>query len=140
MTSADALPPDVQAWLAPQPADRVADCRKLIDMMGQLSSRPPAMWGKRMVGFGHHHYVYDSGREGDTFEIGFASGAGGKGELTLYLGLGSLAPAQLDLLTRLGRHRQGKGCLYLKRLADVDLQVLTALCQAALARARPGAA
>lgn len=139
-TQTTALPRDVETWLAPQPEARVADCRALIALMQQASGHPPAMWGSRMVGFGHHHYVYDSGREGDTFQIGFASGAGGKGDLTLYLGLGGLAPEDLALLSRLGKHRVGKGCVYLKRLSDVDLEVLTALCRASAARLRPGAA
>lgn len=134
MPAAATLPAEVKAWLAPQPEARAADCRTLIALMQQASGHPPAMWGSRMVGFGHRHYLYDSGREGDTFQIGFASGAGGKGELTLYLGLGGLGPEPLALLERLGKHRVGKGCVYLKRLADVDPDVLAALCRASVAR------
>lgn len=125
----------VQALFAAQPEARAEDCRTLAALMQRVSGHPPRLWG-RMVGFGHHHYVYDSGREGDTFEIGFASGAGGKGELSLYLDIGANAAAAEPLLARLGRHRQGKGCVYVKRLSDVDLTVLEALCAAAVRHKR----
>ena len=126
---------DVQALFAAQPEARADDCRALAALMQRVSGHPPRLWG-RMVGFGHHHYVYDSGREGDTFEIGFASGAGGKGELSLYLDIGANAAAAEPLLARLGKHRAGKGCVYLKRLSDVDLTVLEALCAAAVRHKR----
>lgn len=126
---------DVAAHFAAQPEARAADCRQLAALMQRVSGQPAVMWG-RMVGFGHHHYVYDSGREGDIFEIGFASGAGGKGDISLYLSLGCLPAERAALLARLGRHREGKGCLYIKRLADVDLDVLEELCLAALQEKR----
>ena len=124
---------DVETHFAAQPEARAADCRALAALMQRASGHPPRMWG-RMVGFGHHHYVYDSGREGDIFEIGFASGAGGKGDISLYLsGIGAERNA---LLAKLGKHREGKGCVYIKRLSDVDLGVLEALCTAALQERR----
>lgn len=126
---------DVQALFAAQPAARADDCRTLAALMQRVSGHPPRLWG-RMVGFGQHHYVYDSGREGDTFEIGFASGAGGKGDLSLYLDVGAFAAESEPLLARLGKHRQGKGCVYVKRLADVDLAALEALCAAAVRHKR----
>ena len=80
------------------------------------------MWGESIVGFGSYHYKYASGREGDWFVVGFAPR---KQDLTLYLMYG------LDqyeaLLSRLGKHKTGKGCLYVKRLADVDMAVLREL-------------
>lgn len=124
---------DVEAYCTAQPEARAADCRALIALMQQVSGHPPKMWG-RMVGFGHHHYVYDSGREGDTFEIGFASGAGGKGDISLYLNCD--ASVNAGLLVQLGKHRHGKGCVYIKRLADVDESVLAQLCEAALGALR----
>lgn len=139
MAAAHTTDADVQAFLAAQPEPRAADCRALAALMQRASDQPPAMWG-RMVGFGHHHYVYDSGRAGDTFEIGFASGAGGKGDLSLYLNIAELGDAAQPLLARLGKHRLGKGCLYVKRLADVDLTVLEALCGAAVQQRRGAAA
>jgi hypothetical protein len=130
---------DVQALFDAQPEARAADCRALSALMQRASGHPPKLWG-RMVGFGSYHYVYESGREGDTFEIGFASGAGGKGDLTLYLHLNFDAaestPSLAPLLARLGKHRAGKGCIYLKRLSDVDLGALEALCAAAVQQRR----
>lgn len=126
---------DVEAFFDTQPDARAADCRALAALMQRASGHPPRLWG-RMVGFGHHHYVYESGREGDIFEIGFASGAGGKGDLSLYLNLGSDLDETGPLLARLGKHRQGKGCLYIKRLSDVDAGVLQSLCDVALRRCR----
>jgi hypothetical protein len=126
---------DVEAHFAAQPEARAADCRALAALMQRVSGEPPVMWG-RMVGFGHHHYVYDSGREGDIFDIGFASGAGGKGDISLYLSAGSMPAEREALLARLGKHRQGKGCVYIKRLSDVDSAVLGQLCEAALREAR----
>lgn len=119
----------VQAFFDAQPEARAQDCRALSALMARVSGQPARLWG-RMVGFGRYHYVYDSGREGDTFEIGFASGAGGKGELTLYLDLGAQGASVEPLLARLGKHRLGKGCVYLKRLSDVDLAALEDLCTA----------
>ena len=124
---------DVDAFFAAQPEARAVDCRALAALMQRASGHPPRMWG-RMVGFGERHYVYDSGREGDTFEIGFASGAGGKGDISLYLTCD--ASAHAALLAKLGKHRAGKGCVYIKRLSDVDLAVLGQLCEAALREAR----
>ncbi len=124
---------DVDAWLAGQPEARAADCRALIALMRQASGHPPVLWGK-LVGFGHYRYVYESGRVGEIFEIGFASGAGGKGEISVYL---TCTPAEREpLLARLGPHRSGKGCLYLKRLAGVDVAVLNELCEATLREVR----
>lgn len=124
---------DVDAFFAAQPEARAADCRALAALMQGASGHPPRMWG-RMVGFGDRHYVYDSGREGDIFEIGFASGAGGKGDISLYLTCD--ASVHAALLAKLGKHRAGKGCVYIKRLSDVDLDVLGQLCTAALREVR----
>ncbi len=121
---------DVQAYCAAQPEARAADCRALIALMQHASGQPPVMWG-RMVGFGHRHYVYDSGREGDIFQIGFASG---KAEISLYLSCD--ASTHAALLARLGKHRTGKGCIYVKRLSDIDMGVLGELCDAALRESR----
>ncbi|MGQ3052223.1 MAG: DUF1801 domain-containing protein [Roseateles sp.] len=124
---------DVAAFFAAQPEARAADCRALAALMHRASGHPPRLWGK-MVGFGDHHYVYGSGREGHTFEIGFASGAGGKGDISLYLACD--ASVHAALLARLGKHRAGKGCVYIKRMADVDEGVLAELCEAALNEVR----
>ena len=118
----------VQAYLdaIPDPARR-ADCQQVCAMMSRLSGEPAVMWGPGIVGFGSYHYRYDSGREGNAPRIGFASR---KSDLTLYT-LGDF-DEQAGLLDRLGRHKVGKSCLYLKRLADVDLAVLEALVEGSL--------
>lgn len=87
--------------------------------MKRLTRAEPRMWGPSIVGFGDWHYVSESGREGDWFVAGFSPR---KQDLTLYL-MGGL-DRHADHLTRLGKHKRGKGCLYLKRLADVELTVL----------------
>lgn len=98
------------------------DCRALVAMMEKASGEPPRMWGSSIVGFGSYHYKYDSGREGDWFLTGFAPR---KQDLTLYIMPGFERYG--ELLGRLGRHKTGKSCLYIKRLADVDLDVLEEL-------------
>src|SRR3954447_6966158 len=99
------------------------DARKLRALMERVSGEPAAMWGPSIVGFGAYHYKYESGREGDMCRIGFSPRAG---EFALYGGF-LRSP---DLLARLGRHKTGKGCLYLKRLADVDEAVLEEMARA----------
>ena len=104
-----------------------ADAHVIAAMMARLSGEPPKMWGPSIIGFGHYHYKYDSGREGDSIRIGFSPR---KGQTVLYLP-GSIS-GQTDLLARLGKHKQGKGCLYIKRLADVDADALEALVRASI--------
>jgi hypothetical protein len=85
---------------------RRIDCHDLIVMMQKITGHPPKMWGAGIVGFDRYHYRYASGREGDMMLTGFAPR---KQELVLYLGPG------LDnqgLMTKLGKHKAGKGCLY----------------------------
>ena len=99
-----------------------ADCQHLRILMTELVDAEPVMWGESIVGFGSYHYKYDSGQEGDWFLTGFAPR---KQNLTIYLmaGLEKLGP----LLEKLGKHKHGKGCLYVKRLEDVDEEVLIEL-------------
>lgn len=102
--------------------ERKADCRRLVEMMSRATGEPATMWGPSIVGFGTYHYRYDSGREGDFFLTGFSSR---KTDLSLYIMAGfEPFPA---LMARLGRHRTGKSCLYVRRLADVDAKVLEQL-------------
>ena len=107
---------------------RRADCRQVVDLMTELSGEPPKMWGKSIIGFGQYHYQYDSGREGDFMRIGVSPRAR---ELTLYIMPGFETYA--GLLAQLGRHRTGKSCLYVPRLAQVDIDVLKTLISASLA-------
>jgi len=96
-----------------------ADCLRIMEMMKKASKSEPKMWGTSIVGFGEVHLKYESGRELDWFPIGFSPR---KQNLTLYF-TGGLEPHK-DLIENLGTHTTGKGCLYLKRLADVDLKTL----------------
>ena len=110
---------------------RRADCRAVLAMMREATGHEAKMWGTSIVGFGSYHYRYASGHEGDCCLTGFSPR---KKDLTLYLapGIDRYAP----LLAKLGKHRAGKGCLYLKRLADIDLGVLRELIRASVADLR----
>jgi hypothetical protein len=106
---------------------RRKDCEALADLMAKATKQPPRMWGASIVGFGSYHYRYASGREGDTCVVGFSSR---KGDITVY---GLCAAGVAGLLPRLGKHKAGKGCVYIKRLSDVDLKVLEKLVAGAAA-------
>lgn len=108
---------------------RRKDCQALARLMADATKCPPKMWGSSIVGFGSYHYKYESGREGDSCLVGFASR---KGDISIY-GLHSAVGAD-QLLARLGKHKAGKGCVYIKTLADVDLKVLAELVAKAAAR------
>jgi hypothetical protein len=110
---------------------RREDCRALVRLMTRVTGAPPRMWGPGMVGFGTYHYKYASGREGDWFLTGFAPR---KQDLTLYIMAGF--DRYEDLMARLGRHKTGKSCLYVKRLADIDADVLEALVTASVAHVK----
>ena len=109
------------------PAQR-EDARAIIEIMERLSGEPARMWGPSIVGFGSYHYLYESGREGDMCRIGFSPR---KGQTVLYLIDGFAGHA--ELLAQLGKHKTGKACLYIKRLADLDNAVLEQLCSRSLA-------
>jgi len=111
----------------PDPQRR-ADAEALAATMERLSGEPPRMWGPSIVGFGSYHYRYDSGHEGEAARIAFSPRAK---ELVLYLIDGY--DGKEALLARLGKHRLGKSCLYLKSLAAVDQAVLEELIAASLA-------
>lgn len=111
---------------------RRADCAVLMEMMERVTGATPVMWGPSIVGFGSYHYRYASGREGDWMLAGFSPR---KRDLTVYVMAGFQGKEKL--LARLGRHKTSAGgCLYLKRLADVDLAVLEELVRDSVARLR----
>ena len=120
---------DVDAFI-----DAAADEKQRVDaqdiraMMEQVSGEPATMWGPSIIGFGRYHYKYESGREGEMCRIGFSPR---KGQTVLYIIDGF--PGHAELMDRLGKHKTGKSCLYIKRLSDVDRDVLEALCRASLA-------
>jgi hypothetical protein len=107
---------------------RRQDCEVLSKLMAKATQQPPKMWGSSIVGFGSVHYKYDSGREGDTCLVGFSSR---KGDISLY-GLNA-APSLDALLAELGKHKAGKGCLYIRHLSDIDIKVLEKLVTEAAA-------
>lgn len=110
---------------------RREDARALCEMMKRVTGEEPVLWGGSMVGFGKYRYRYESGREGEWLATGFAPRAK---ELVVYLIAD--APNRQDLLARLGKHRTGKSCLYIKRLPDVNLDVLEALIRKSLGALR----
>jgi len=117
----------VDDFLAGVDEERGEDCRTLLDLMSEATGEPPKMWGPSIVGFGSYRYEYDSGRSGDWFLTGFSPR---KRNLTLYIMAGF--DRYDDLMERLGKHSTGKSCLYVKRLADVDMDVLSELVHASV--------
>lgn len=116
----------VDDFLAAVPDDRRrADALRLCAIMREMTGEPPVMWGPTIVGFGSYHYVYESGRTGDAPLVGFSPR---KQQLVVYL-VGGYEERYPALLARLGPHRTGKGCLYLKRLDDVDEGALRELVE-----------
>jgi len=107
--------------------ERRADCDALVALMQRVTGAPAVLWGEAIIGFGSYHYRYASGREGDAPLAGFSPR---KGDISVYLSCD--AAASSTLLAKLGRHRIGKSCLYLRRLADVDMAVLERLVVAAM--------
>jgi hypothetical protein len=107
---------------------RREDARAVRALMERLTGEPATMWGPSIVGFGRYRYKYDSGHEGEMCRLGFSPR---KAELVLYVLTGR--ESQGRLLARLGKHRTGKSCLYIKRLSDVDMDVLEELVRDALA-------
>lgn len=106
------------------------DCFEIVKMMKQVTKKEPKMWGPSIIGFGSYHYKYESGREGDSPQIGFSPR---KQNITLYILSGS--DHENPLLQKLGKHSTSKVCLYIKRLADVDKKVLQELIKESFAKA-----
>jgi len=122
----------VGTYLASLPDDRKrAESERLCELMTAATGEPPVMWGPGMVGFGSYHYRYASGHEGDAPVVAFAPRAKA---FTLYLN-SDLGEYEAQL-ARLGKHKTGKGCLYITRLSDVDEEVLDEVIREAVARVR----
>lgn len=98
------------------------DSFEILKIMQQITKEEPKMWGPSIVGFGSYHYKYESGREGDWMQIGFSPR---KQNITLYLIPGS--ERYQELMNKLGKYSTGKSCLYVKRLSDVNVDVLKEL-------------
>ena len=110
---------------------RREDGFRVLQLMQEVTGLEPEMWGPSIVGFGDYHYRYESGREGDFFLTGFSPR---KQSLSLYIMAGF--DAYDGLLSRLGKHRKGASCLYINKLADVDMDVLRQLVQQSFEHAR----
>lgn len=115
------------AWLAGIEDKRRAEAALLLDLFGRVSGWEARLWGKSMIGFGRYEYRYDSGHSGEALATGFAVR---KADLVVYI-----MPGYADfgaIMARLGTHKMGKSCLYIKRLSDVDEDVLAELICAGL--------
>ena len=108
---------------------RRQDCATLARLMAEVSKQPARMWGPSIVGFGTHRYALAGGKEGEICAIGFSSRTA---DITIYGAGGECADA--GLLAKLGRHDRGKGCVYVRRMADVDHEVLRRLLTDAVKR------
>lgn len=100
-------------------AQRQKDAQVIIDIMQKQSGFPPKMWGPAIIGFGSYHYVYESGHEGDAPLIGFSPR---KSEFALYLS--STFEKRDEMLKQLGKHKTAKACVYIKKIEDINVDVL----------------
>lgn len=108
--------------------DRRKDCEDLSKLMTRATRQKPKMWGTSIVGFGSYHYKYESGREGDMCLVGFSSR---KGDISIY-GMAEF-PGQDKLFAKLGKHKMGKGCLYVRKLADIDPKIFEQIVAGSIA-------
>jgi hypothetical protein len=111
---------------------RREDCYRILKMMKKATKAEPKMWGTSIIGFGDHHYVYASGREGDWFIAGFSPRVQ---NLTLYM----MGGFDQELMKKLGKYKTGKGCLYINKLEDVDTRVLDKLITTSVKKAKASA-
>lgn len=102
-----------------EPVSKKEDCKVLLHLLGKITKEEPVMWGDSIVGFGRYHYKYKTGREGDWYVTGFSPR---KANLTIYCP-GGFAKSE-PLLKQLGKHKTSAGCIYIKKLKDIDLSTL----------------
>ena len=110
---------------------RRADAKALVALLQGATGEKPKMWGASIIGFGSYHYTYESGREGDMPVVGFSP----RKAATVFYGLNACRNSE-EMLAKLGKHTQGKGCVYVKKLADVDTKVLKAMASGCVAAKR----
>jgi len=116
---------DVNAFIQTvQDPVKKSDSKVILEIMESITHENPVMWGSSIIGFGTYHYRYASGREGDWFLTGFSPR---KQSLTIYI-MGGFKPIE-HRLKSLGKHKTSKGCLYIKKLSDVNIDVLKELIQ-----------
>ena len=123
---------DIVDFIASLPEKQRADAETLVDIMQEISGEPPILWGNKIVGFGSFHYKSKSGREGDWMRLGFAPGTG---KFSLYLTFD--AQELTGKVKNLGKYKIGKGCVYINKLADVDLEKLKQLVRIANTKENP---
>ena len=122
----------VKAYLASRASpEQLADCKVIMAICKRVTKESPKMWGPSIVGYGSFTYTYESGHSGEICIAGFA--VRGR-DLVVYLMVEE--PKHVALFAKLGKHKMGKSCLYMRRLADVDLKVLEALIAASVAEVR----
>ena len=121
----------VAAFIDALDGTRRADAKALVKLMQRVTGEKPKMWGPSIIGFGAHHYTYESGREGDTPLAGFSP----RKAATVLYGATGFSDSEA-MLAKLGKHTTGKGCLYIRKLADVDANVLESLVVKAVAARR----
>ncbi|WP_424939222.1 DUF1801 domain-containing protein [Aliiroseovarius sp. S253] len=111
-----------------EPASKQEDAKVLDQLFQSVTGYKAVMWGPSIIGYGQYHYDYDSGRQGDFLATGFSPR---KARHSIYIMPGYADYG--DILARLGKHKMGKSCLYVNKLADIDLDVLAELIRAGLA-------
>ena len=123
----------VDAFIDEQPKEEVRDdSRTLMKLMHELTGAEPYMYGPTIVGYGNYHYTYASGHEGDAPLAAFSPR---KPELVIYA-MGGMFEQEPELMKKLGKYKATKGCLYVKRLADIDLKVLKGMIKRSIAATR----
>ena len=108
-------------------AERQKDALAIVDIMEKQSGFPAKMWGPAIIGFGSYHYVYESGHEGDAPLVGFSPR---KNEFALYLS--AAFEKREELLKQFGKHKSGKACIYIKKIEDINVDVLKKMITASL--------
>ena len=103
------------------------DCAQLVELMEATTQASAKMWGHAIIGVGDYRYHYANGKGGDWFMMGFSPR---KANISLYI-MGCNLDENREALTRLGKHKTGKGCIYVKKLSDINIDVLKELCEAA---------
>lgn len=120
----------IDDYIASRASDvQKADCERLMAMLARVTGETPRMWGPSIVGYGLYTYTYESGRSGEMCRTGFAIRG-----TSLVVYLVAEGDAQQALLARLGKHKMGKSCLYIRKLADIDMAVLEQLVAGSLAQ------
>jgi hypothetical protein len=118
----------VEAFLSKVDEQKRKDCAQLIDLLKKITKHEPKMWGTSILGFDSYHYKYASGHEGDSALVGLSPR---KKNITLYLMCG--LHKDPELMKKLGKHKTGVGCLYIDKVADIDLKILEEVVKISIA-------